>query len=429
MAEGGFVIVAVATNTSSTYPPTYNHLPHDSAKNWTNFLSPNRTYFSDLVELPGVRYTLVALHVFITVLAAIGNGLLIYFILKTRKMRTNVTAYLVLNLAVCDLVTTCIHQPMRLADIIMPFSYKDEGSESNRISKTYCQVMEFVAAFFAGVAFHTIVAISQERHLLVCYPLKARGWLTVSRIKKLVVLLWTVSFVALLPAFVWFTFIAYVPLKNANVTFCMMDIFSDEGYHHGISYFLFLFCLYFILPTIVISVTYWRIFYVLSRGLGIPEIKDQRFIKVMNARKRLAKLMLLIAIVFIILHAPYFVTFFIISQGYDVNENPVFILLVIEFMSSLNSVFNPFIYSANSKAFFQQKMVAFLGGQDTDSQTGTATPRHEVGGKADSVTAEITLTCSTPSRQASTRRKLSTPSKQYQSIVSVNPQGKKGIEV
>ena len=392
----------------------YGEAPTSSSGN------SSRQYFSDLVELAGVRYTLVALHVLTTILAGFGNGTLIYFILKNRKLRTNVTAYLVLNLAVCDFITTCIHQPMRLADILMPFTYKD----SARITQTYCQIKEFIAAFFAGVAFHTIVAISQERHLLVCYPLEARGWLTVSRIKKLLCLIWVVSFVALLPAYVWYTFIAHVPLENANVTFCMIDIVNNDT-TNGLSYFLFLFCLYFVLPTLVISITYGRIFYVLSRNIhGTDRIKDQRFAKVLAARKRLAKLMLFIAVVFIIFHAPFFVTYLLVSQGYDLPENPIFSLLVIEFMGSLNSVFNPFIYSAHSKTLFQGKMVSFLGGQDTEGSL----QRQDTVFRSDGGTADTAS--STPSRQGSTpTRKVSTPTRLYQTIVHLNPDAKDSVHV
>ena len=416
MDEGPYDVLVGSDKVLTTQGPFYNHV--------TIEINQNRTYFSDLVEVPGIRYTLVVLHVLTILLAGMGNGTLIYFILKNRKLRTNVTAYLVLNLAVCDFITTCIHQPMRLADILMPFAYKDV--DNTKITKTYCQIKEFMAALFAGVAFHTIVAISQERHLLVCYPLQARGWLTVTRIKTLLVTIWVVSFVALLPAYIWYTFIANIPLREADVNFCMIDIVSSHG-NTGMSYFMFLFCLYFVLPTLAISLTYGRIFYVLSRGLGMAEIKDQRFAKVMAARKRLAKLMLCIAVVFIVFHAPFFVTYLLVSQGYAIPGNPVFVLLVIEFMGSLNSVFNPFIYSANSKTLFQKKMVSFLGGQDTDSQTGT--PRHEAGVRADYGTAEITNTTSTPSRHFSTPTRQSTTPRHYQTIVTLNPHIKEGIEV
>lgn len=51
-----------------------------------------------------------------------GNGVVMYFILKYRKQRRNATAFFILNLAFCDLIGACLQQPMRLINILLPFA-------------------------------------------------------------------------------------------------------------------------------------------------------------------------------------------------------------------------------------------------------------------------------------------------------------------
>ena len=155
-----------------------------------NTTSPKETYVRDIIiEYPVVRYILVALHILTITLAAIGNGALVYIIIKRwRKTRKNVTTYLVFNLAMTELVGIIFYQPMRLVDILLPEAF---DAESELI---YCKTSGFVSAFFAGVSFHTIVGISQERFLLICYPLKAKSILTIRRTRNIMLSIWLFGF-------------------------------------------------------------------------------------------------------------------------------------------------------------------------------------------------------------------------------------------
>ncbi len=317
----------------------------------------NRTYYDDIIENAGVRYGLVTIHAVAILLAALGNGSVVYFIIKYRRLRSNVTAFLVLNLAVCDLIGATVHQPMRLVDILLPFS---ENNGTITLSETYCQITGFFSSFFSGVGIHTVLMISQERLLLICYPLKAKGIITVTRTMKAITGVWILSFCALLPLPIAYTHIALIPLKHANVTMCMSDIFDIDN-HSSRMYYFFLFFLYFTIPVLVISITYMKIFHTLHQTLQGTDNRDKVVEKVMKTRKNLAKMMLLIAVVFIILHSPFFITFlFLSSLGFQIPTHPIFTLIIIEFLPLLNAVFNPFIYCAHSRTFFRQKMISFL---------------------------------------------------------------------
>ena len=325
---------------------------------------PDIHYISDIIiELPLVRCILVALQIIAIILASIGNGLLIYIILKHwRKHKSNVTAYLVLNLALTEFIRTIFHQPMRLMDILLPEA--ELTSEFNNL--VFCKAAGFFSAFFAGVAFHTIVGISIERLLLICYPLKAKGILTVSRMRNIIIYIWIIAFVATLPLPVFFTFIAAIPLKNQNVTFCLIDIVSESN--RGRIYYIILFFLYYAVPVVIITTSYTRIFCTLNKELFGTRINDESVQKVLTARKSLAKIMLSIAVIFTLFQGPYFLTFLCLCLGVKVHSNHVFLLLFIEFLPLISSVLNPLIYTANSTSW--RKGILGFRSSNSNSEEG-----------------------------------------------------------
>lgn len=315
----------------------------------------------DIITNTGFRITIVVIHVIAIVMAALGNGSVIFFIIKYRRMRHNVTAYLVLNLAVCDFTGAVLHQPMRLVDILVPLH---DGAVT--ITKTYCQVTGFFASLFSGVGYYTVALISLERFLLICYPLETKGMISVKKTIRVLVLVWILALLACLPLPISFTFVCRANIDGTVLTFCMSDILNVNN-KAGHMYYIFLFILYFIIPVVVITFAYVRIFITLNATAMDGNNTDRVLEKVMVQRKRLAKIMLCVAICFTVLHTPYFVTFLLISVGFPVPQNPITTLLIIEFLPLLNAVFNPFIYSANSRIFFRRKMLAFLSTNDDDS--------------------------------------------------------------
>lgn len=344
----------------SLLPPVIQHLEDNYS---LVHLTDHKMYRSDIIEHSGVRYTLVALHIVAIVLGSLGNGLLISFIIRHRKrMRTKVTAYLVFNLAVCDFIKTTVHQPMRLVDILMPTLSEDYSQTT-----VYCQVTGFFSSFTACVAFHTIVAISQERLMLICYPLKAKTVITVGRIKKVLLFVWVTSFCVSLPLPILFTFVADIQLSQTNLTFCLIDVVPDSG--DGRMYFILLFSLYYALPVVAISASYTKIFYTLNQTMCGTDAKDDATRRIMKVRKSLAKMMLCIAILFTIFEGPYFFTFLYICLGHVINHNPIFCLLVIESLPVISSGINPIIYTSHSSSL-KKGLGTFLSGMQDSAEDG-----------------------------------------------------------
>jgi cholecystokinin A receptor len=264
-----------------------------------------------------------------------------------------VTALLILNLAFCDFVIVLM-TPLRVADILMPRN-PDSGD-------VYCKVGSFFSLFLACITFLSIVAISYERLLLICYPLKAKSLLTVSRTLKIILASWVMALVSALPLPILYTFIVTIPLSNKIFQFCLMNVFPQSCDNPGgTAYFLFLFLSYYLVPMITISVC--SIFHTLYKGDAmLLKSSDPRQHRVIETRKSLAKMMLFIAVSFTLLHGPYFFTFLFLSIGFHINNHAVFLLTFIEFLPLVSAIINPFVYSVRTRTF--KKSV------DVDSQSG-----------------------------------------------------------
>jgi len=141
-----------------------------------------RREYDDIIQVKFVRYTFALLHLSMIVLAIIANFAIIVYILlnmhrriktpsrrvvqydvtapspKMKDSRTNITTYLILNLAACDLVSASTHHPLLLLDMLMSIKRANRTDET---IQTFCLVAGFFGCFLSGVAYHTVVAITQ----------------------------------------------------------------------------------------------------------------------------------------------------------------------------------------------------------------------------------------------------------------------------
>ena len=291
---------------------------------------------------------------------------------------------------------------MRLADIIaMDTTGADAG---HSMPQAYCQITGFFSTYVSCVASHTIMAISWERFLLICYPFKSRQILTVSYTKHLLFAIWSLAFLVVLPLPLLFTYVAQVQLENSFVSFCLIDVFHTSE-HNGDIYFLFLFLIYFAVPALLTAVAYGFVFKALNRQASCMTQRDEQTLKVMQSRKDVAKLMVFLAVLFTALHGPFFFLFLLISFGLKTPSNPIFTLLIIEFLPLLNGALDPIVYSSKSRSLFRKHMVSFLHKQYS------VIDHNSIDDKRKSLTASLISKLSQAGRKGSNYSKReSTPS-------------------
>lgn len=330
--------------------------------------------FEDLVEHDAIRYTLSVFQIGGITVSLLGNGLLIaYFLLngQRRRCHANAAAWLIVNLAISDIAKSILHQPLRLSEILAP---SDVGSF--REKKEFCQTSGFIVLFLGGVGFHTIVAISQERLLLVCYPLTARRWLTRSNACKVLVAIWLAAFATAIPFPLLFSYRASVRLRNQTYRFCTIDMYRPDR-ASARYYFVFLFTAYYALPVAIVTVSYVRVFRSLNSGTGTGSddvARDASTLRMIEHRKSLAKMMVAVAVGFAVFEGPLFLTHLYVSLGFRFYRNIIFLKMVIEILTMFTAVINPLVYCVRVKTFRRH----LVGGGGSSAEAGTTNRRRGV---------------------------------------------------
>ena len=290
---------------------------------------------SDLIENAGVRYTLVTLHVIAIALASVGNGFLIVFIARHwRQTHRNVTAILILNLAACDFINAVCYQPMRLVDILV----------YNEDRLTFCRVTGFFSSFIAGVGFMLMVAIAQERFLLICHPFRAKRLLTMRNTVVVMVCIWLGVMLCAVPMPIGSIYVIEVHLRSGVARFCLVNLAVDDNFR-GDVYFACLFTLFFLLPLAVITFSYVSIFRTLRHAFPGQKQTNKAAVRLLRQRQSLAKVMLSTAVIFVVSQGPHWMTFLISACGHDIKNNPIFTLLLVDLLTMVSPSLNPIVYS------------------------------------------------------------------------------------
>ncbi|XP_078416728.1 motilin receptor-like [Cetorhinus maximus] len=136
-----------------------------------------------------IPVTIVSIVLFIT--GVTGNTLTVLIIRRYKDMKTTTNLYLS-SMAVSDLlIFLCLpfdlyrlwkYKPWLLGDFLCKFyQYINEGC-------TYATILH-------------ITALSIERYLAICFPLKAKVFITKQRVRSVIALLWTLALLSAAPFF------------------------------------------------------------------------------------------------------------------------------------------------------------------------------------------------------------------------------------
>ncbi|XP_043266794.1 cholecystokinin receptor type A-like isoform X4 [Venturia canescens] len=131
----------------------------------------------------------IPLYTIIFLLAVIGNSLVILTLVQHQRMRT-ITNVFLLNLAVSDLM---------LGVLCMPFTLIGTILRDFVFGEVMCKLVPYLQACSVSVSVWTLVAISVERYYAICHPLRSRRWQTLSHSYRLIVAIWSCSFLVMSP--------------------------------------------------------------------------------------------------------------------------------------------------------------------------------------------------------------------------------------
>ncbi|KAJ7372242.1 hypothetical protein OS493_019686 [Desmophyllum pertusum] len=285
-----------------------------------------------------------ALYSLIVFPGVVGNGIVITIVRKTPSMHTT-TNYLLMNLAVADLVTLLFCPG--LYDFALT-KVRLQGFTGDLICKLFAG--NAVVPITINVAVLTVCTIAVERYLALLKPFRFNLRISEEKVKYVIAVLWLLALLSCIPDIQ-----ANTCVIASSKYPCKRPWSLDEYFLH--KPFIIFTCIGFgVVSSVILLFCYFEII----RGLyftrticsesTVTEKRERR------AKKQLARLLIWLTIIFAVCSLPFAVyfIFLISSDSKFVQENYDALYLlhrITRFFLFSNSFCNPLLYALQSSNF------------------------------------------------------------------------------
>lgn len=172
----------------------------------------------------------------------IGNSLLCIVVARSKCLQ-NFTSYLLVNLAIGDLVLGTSGSIHLLVSVL-----------SNQGSYKLCSLMSTLVYLSGLVSVYTIAVLAVDRYIAIVKPLYHRRKISTRKLKVIIPIIWITSIVLALPSLPFLVGKYYGDEKRV----ACWDVLTMENFPNGYKIILFLFM--YVLPMTVIGVSYGMTF-------------------------------------------------------------------------------------------------------------------------------------------------------------------------
>lgn len=198
-------------------------------------------------------------YALILITGIIGNVSTCFVISKNKHMHT-ATNYYLFSLAVSDLLLLVLGLPQEMFLIWRKYPYS--------FGECFCVIRGMTSEMSTNASVLTITAFTMERYLAICHPLKAHTMSKLSRVIKMIIIIWIMSAICAAPLAYHFGIVFdYIESKkirqSASCTIARTLPFVKE-HVFAISTFLV-----FVIPVSIISILYMLIGLQLRRSSSI----------------------------------------------------------------------------------------------------------------------------------------------------------------
>ncbi|XP_065209813.1 tachykinin-like peptides receptor 99D [Planococcus citri] len=298
-----------------------------------NFTSP----VEELYQVPPYMVILLSIcYGSISVLATAGNGLVIWVIVGSRRMR-NVTNYYIANLALADFL---------LAVFAIPFEFQAALLQKWNLPNFMCSFCPFVHSLSITVSVFTLTAIAVDRHRAILNPFTGRA--SKAECQIVISLIW-ISGILLSFPMGYAMQVIYLADEN-NKPFCFTVRFSEQTMQ---IYRTTLVLLQYVMPLSVIIWAYSSISFALWGNTTPGNAQSDRDANLMRNKKRVIKMLVIVVALFALCWLP--LQTYNILQGVlsEINEYKYIniIYFCFDWFAMSNSCYNPFIYAIYNEKF------------------------------------------------------------------------------
>ncbi|XP_023037378.1 substance-P receptor [Drosophila willistoni] len=281
----------------------------------------------------------------ISIVAVIGNTLVIWVVATTRQMRT-VTNMYIANLAFADVI---------IGLFCIPFQFQAALLQSWNLPWFMCSFCPFVQALSVNVSVFTLTAIAIDRHRAIINPLRARPTKFIS--KFIIAGIWLLAVLFAIPFAIAFRVeeISERIKENdiiSNVTrpFCTNKNLSEDQLQ---TYRYSLVFVQYLVPFCVISFVYIQMAVRLWGTRAPGNAQDSRDITLLKNKKKVIKMLIIVVIIFGLCWLPlqlYNVLYVTIPEINDYHFISI-VWFCADWLAMSNSCYNPFIYGIYNEKF------------------------------------------------------------------------------
>ncbi|XP_016964878.1 RYamide receptor [Drosophila biarmipes] len=281
----------------------------------------------------------------ISIVAVIGNTLVIWVVATTRQMRT-VTNMYIANLAFADVI---------IGLFCIPFQFQAALLQSWNLPWFMCSFCPFVQALSVNVSVFTLTAIAIDRHRAIINPLRARPTKFIS--KFIIGGIWMLALLFAVPFAIAFRVEKLTERfrennETFNVTrpFCTNKNLSDDQLQ---SFRYTLVFVQYLVPFCVISFVYIQMAVRLWGTRAPGNAQDSRDITLLKNKKKVIKMLIIVVVIFGLCWLPlqlYNILYVTIPEINDYHFISI-VWFCCDWLAMSNSCYNPFIYGIYNEKF------------------------------------------------------------------------------
>ncbi|XP_053979650.1 RYamide receptor-like [Hylaeus volcanicus] len=312
-------------------------------------------------------YLLIVLYVLVMALAVTANVLVIAVVFKYHYMRS-VTNYFVVNLSVADLLVTTICMPMAVSQAVS--TVWDHG-------EVMCKLVSYLQAVAVAASVFTITAMSIDRYLAIRSPMAFRRVFNRKSTVLVIVALWLIALIIFAPVLKVRTLhianqsdIFRTTTGNFSQNFLRLYRLIPPQYVCGEDFELLgiqarvfgpvWFMLVYAIPGSVVVLAYSMMGRTLcSRRPPFDcdsvegSASSQQSFRLVRERRRIAWILLLLAVLFALCWLPYNVLMLLADLGTVGAEGSTFsdVHRYFLFLGHANSALNPVVYCFMTRNF------------------------------------------------------------------------------
>ncbi|KAL2741024.1 RYamide receptor-like isoform X1 [Vespula squamosa] len=250
-----------------------------SMLNSTFWINKNGTYSEndeDLYDVPtSVTVILSICYGSISVLAIVGNSLVMWIVTTTRRMQ-NMTNFFIANLALADII---------IGLFVIPFQFQAALLQRWNLPHFMCAFCPFVRVLCVNVSVFTLTAIAVDRHRAILKPLSASP--TKLRARIIVAGIWMLA-TALATPMALALRVIMIPEKMTNGRYHLKPFCHNENMSENLmlTYRALLVFLQYVTPLSIISVVYARMARTLWGSKAPGNAEDSRDAAFMKNKKK-----------------------------------------------------------------------------------------------------------------------------------------------